>query len=162
MVGQIFSQRRVSLCSQIFVPQFGGDEVSTLGDPAGLYGGASRKNMFDNDDACSLNTSSMDRMCEAQMHGVDPESLRDAGECFDVRLPAGKAGVVLEEGPGGYPVVHSVKPGSPLFKHIRKGDRLCSIEGVDCTGLSPHDVAKKLQAHENADTRILTFSRSVL
>lgn len=25
------------------VPQFGGDEVSTLGDPTGLYGGASRK-----------------------------------------------------------------------------------------------------------------------
>jgi C-terminal processing protease CtpA/Prc len=49
-----------------------------------------------------------------------------------------------------------------LFNHIKTGDRLLSIDGVDCTGLSPHEIAKKLQANEHASSRILTFSRSVL
>jgi C-terminal processing protease CtpA/Prc len=117
--------------------------------------------MFE-DDACSLNTNSLNRMLDSATNAVDPESLRDPGECFDVRLPAGKAGVILDEGRDGNPVVHSVKPGSPLFNHIKTGDRLLSIDGVDCTGLSPHEIAKKLQANEHASSRILTFSRSVL
>jgi len=104
----------------------------------------------------------MNRMLDHATHAVDPESLRDPGECFDVRLPAGKAGIILEEGPDSYPVVHSIKPGSPLMNRVRPGDRLCSIEGIDCAGMSPHVVAKKLQAHEHASSRILSFSRPIL
>lgn len=158
---QILLTRIVSTYSQIIVPHNGGDEVSTLGDPAGLYGGQSRKNMFEADDAFSLNTKSMNRMLDVSgSHGMDAGGLHDPGECFDVRLPPGKAGIILEEGPdGGVPTVHSVKETSPLYRNIRSGDRLCSIEGRDCTGMTPFDVAKRLQASETAPSRILTFSR---
>lgn len=118
--------------------------------------------MFENDDAMSLNTNSLNRMLDSATNVLDPGGLQDPGECFDVRLPAGKAGIILDEGYDGLPVVHSVKPESPLFGRVKPGDRLCSIEGVDCTGLSPHEIAKRLRANETASSRILSFSRPLM
>ena len=165
---------------EIIVPH-GHDDVSTIGDPAGVYSGDStayerQKRIFDDD--YSLNTASLDRIIDVQSSQNDlPEYrespsvnqlpvLRDTptlhapGECFDIAAPHGKLGVILEEdSDDGVPVVHSIKEESPLVGKVLRGDRLCSIDGVDCTGKSPHEVAKLLKYKESAPSRILTFSR---
>ncbi len=149
--------------------------MSTIGDPAGLYSGEStaydrQKRMFDDD--YSMNTASLDRMLDVNTSQNDlpafhempilreTHTLQDPGECFDIAAPRGKLGVILEEdSDDGVPVVHSIKEESPLVGKVLRGDRLCSIDGVDCTGKTPHEVAKLLKYKENETTRILTFSR---
>lgn len=149
--------------------------MSTIGDPAGLYSGEStaydrQKRIFDDD--YSMNTASLERMLDNNtsqndlpaFHEMPPlretPVLQDPGECFDIAAPQGKLGVILEEdSDDGVPVVHSIKEESPLVGKVLRGDRLCSIDGEDCTGKTPHEVAKLLKYKENEPTRILTFSR---
>jgi hypothetical protein len=133
--------------------------------------------MFDDD--YSLNTASLERMIDVQSSRDElppytdetpsfkqlpvlreTPTLHDPGECFDIAAPPGKLGVILEEdSDDGVPVVHSIKEESPLVGRVLRGDRLCSIDGVDCTGKTPHEVAKLLKYKETEPTRILTFSR---
>lgn len=145
--------------------------MSTLGDPIGLSTiGGLREAV---DDTQSLNTASLDRMLDVnttagtsfrtenrQHHLQDHAFLMDPGECFDVNAPPGKLGVILEDySDGGVPIVHDVKQNSPLVGRIMKGDRLCSVDGVDCTGKEALSVAKLLKNRENESSRILTFCR---
>lgn len=116
--------------------------------------------MFE-DDNMSLTTEAFNRVLDAKTtYQRGGPALEDPGECFDVRLPAGRVGVILEDDAEfGMPVVNGVKNGSPLEGRIKNGDRLLSVDGIDCTGKTPHDVAHLLQQNEQSSTRILTFSR---
>lgn len=120
------------------------------------------------EDDGSLNTANLDSMLDS--HTIQTtrtnsqksfhRKIVDPGECFDIRVPAGKLGVILEEfADDGVPIVHDIKQNSPLFGRIVKGDRLCSVDEADCTGMSAHSVAKLLKFREEAPSRILTFSR---
>lgn len=113
------------------------------------------------DDARSMNTEKLDQMLDSNTTypGTAP-ILVDPGECFDVRAPPGKLGVMLEEvSAEDVPIVYALKRGSALDGKVQKGDRLCSVDGIDCTGKSPHDVGELLKFKENTSSRILTFTR---
>jgi hypothetical protein len=149
--------------------QYRNDDLSTLGDPMGTLGdatmGISGRVLKMDDDNQSLNTAALDNMLDARTTcptvATRSPFLVDPGECFDVRVPAGKLGVILEEVTqgGGVPVVHGIKRYSPLVGRVMKGDRLCGVDGVDCTGKSANDVARLLQFREDSPSRMLTFSR---
>jgi C-terminal processing protease CtpA/Prc len=132
---------------EIVVP-YGADDVSTLGDPT----------LFTFNDHRSVVTSSLTKILERQSVPGQEDSL------FDTRLPAGsKAGIVLGETDTGTLVVHSIMDTSPFYGQVKIGDRLCSIDGMDCRGKSPQDIAAILQQRSgNLDSsRILTFARKL-
>lgn len=143
---------------ELWLPNGNDEDISTLGDPIAMSNGAMR--MGGGDDP-SMNTAALDRMLDANTHYPSQQNvLVDPGDCFDVRVPAGKLGVILEEfSEDGYPIVHGVKHNSPLSSRIEKGDRLCSVDGVDCSGKQATGVAKLLKARESESSRILTFYR---
>lgn len=117
-------------------------------------------NIFDEDNH-SMNTEGLDRMLDVgTAYNSASLSRADPGTCFDVRVASGKLGLILEEvSEDDVPMVHAVKSGSPLEGKVQKGDRLCSLDGIDCTGKSPHSVGQLLKYREKASNRILTFSR---
>lgn len=85
---------------------------------------------------------------------VDPE------ERFDVVAPAGKLGMVIDTPNGGVPVVHAIKETSVLADQVRVGDRLMSVDGEDCTGMTAMQVSKLISLKSEKPARVLIFSRS--
>lgn len=85
---------------------------------------------------------------------VDPE------ERFDVVAPAGKLGMVIDTPNGGVPVVHAIKETSVLADQVRVGDRLLSVDGEDCTGMTAMQVSKLISLKSEKPARVLIFSRS--
>ncbi|KAG7366567.1 filamentous hemagglutinin family outer membrane protein [Nitzschia inconspicua] len=85
---------------------------------------------------------------------VDPE------ERFDVVAPAGKLGMVIDTPNGGVPVVHAIKETSVLSDQVQVGDRLLSVDGEDCTGMTAMQVSKLISLKSEKPARVLVFSRS--
>jgi C-terminal processing protease CtpA/Prc len=85
---------------------------------------------------------------------VDPE------ERFDVVAPAGKLGMVIDTPNGGVPVVHAIKETSVLADQVRVGDRLMSVDGEDCTGMTAMQVSNLISLKSEKTARVLVFSRS--
>jgi hypothetical protein len=54
---------------------------------------------------------------------------------FEITVPAGKLGVVIDTPNGGFPIVHAIKDTSILADRVRVGDRLVSVDGQDCTAM---------------------------
>jgi C-terminal processing protease CtpA/Prc len=85
---------------------------------------------------------------------IDPE------ERFDVVAPAGKLGMVIDTPNGSAPVVHAIKETSVLADEVRVGDRLMSVDGEDCTGLTAMQVSKLISMKSEKPARVLVFARS--
>lgn len=85
---------------------------------------------------------------------IDPE------ERFDVVAPAGKLGMVIDTPNGGIPVVHAIKDTSVLIDDVRVGDRLLSVDGEDCTGMTAMQVSKLISLKSNKPARVLVFART--
>ena len=85
---------------------------------------------------------------------IDPE------ERFDVVAPAGKLGMVIDTPNGGIPVVHAIKDTSVLIDSVRVGDRLLSVDGEDCTGMTAMQVSKLISLKSNKPARVLVFART--
>ena len=133
------------------------DNVSDLGE-SGYFPGFQQ--MYDGQ---SLTTKGFEAMLDAKTIANNPGTLsgmEEPGECYDVALPAGKAGILLVDDPEtGLPVVHQVNKTSPLHGQVEKGDVLVSLEGNDCTNLTAAQVARKLQSNDDVSSRVVTFSR---
>lgn len=84
----------------------------------------------------------------------------DPEERFDVVAPAGKLGMVIDTPNGGIPVVHAIKDTSVLADQIRVGDRLLSVDGEDCTGMTAMQVSKMISLKSEKPARVLVFTRS--
>ena len=85
---------------------------------------------------------------------IDPE------ERFDVVAPAGKLGMVIDTPSGGIPVVHAIKDTSVLVDQVCVGDRLLSVDGEDCTGMTAMQVSKLISLKSEKPARVLVFARS--
>ena len=85
---------------------------------------------------------------------IDPE------ERFDVVAPAGKLGMVIDTPNGGIPVVHAIKDTSVLIDSVRVGDRLLSVDGEDCIGMTAMQVSKLISLKSNKPARVLVFART--
>lgn len=85
--------------------------------------------------------------------GDDAEEKR-----FEVQVPPGKLGMVIDTPNGGVPVVHAIKPESVLANKVKVGDRLISVDGEDVTTMTAVQVSKLISIKSNKQ-RVLVFVR---
>ena len=78
---------------------------------------------------------------------------------FQVNVPPGKVGLVLETTEIGDPVVEEVKPTSPMVGEVEVGDRLLSIDGQDTRSLSAQVVSQVIAFKKDNPVRVFKFGR---
>ena len=88
------------------------------------------------------------------------EQFKDPEERIDVVAPAGKLGMVIDTPNGGIPVVHAIKDTSVLIDQVQVGDRLLSVDGEDCTGMTAMQVSKLISLKSTKPVRVLVFART--
>lgn len=81
------------------------------------------------------------------------------GEHFSVVAPSGKLGMVIDTPNGGIPVVHAIKDTSVLADQVCVGDRLMSVDGEDCSGMTAMQVSKLISLKSEKPARVLVFAR---
>jgi C-terminal processing protease CtpA/Prc len=79
---------------------------------------------------------------------------------FEITVPAGKLGMVIDTPNGGFPIVHAIKDTSILADRVRVGDRLVSVDGQDCTTMSALQVSKLISLKSGQTARVLVFVRN--
>ena len=77
---------------------------------------------------------------------------------FEVTVPPGKLGIVMDNSPSGTPMVFAVKPESVLSRDVQVGDRLLAVDQEDVTVMSAIQVSKLISLKNDQD-RTLTFCR---
>jgi len=82
-----------------------------------------------------------------------------ADERFEVAVPPGKLGMVIDTPNGGVPVVHAIKTDSVMADRVRVGDRLISVDGEDVTTMTAVQVSKLISLRSDQH-RLLVFVRS--
>jgi len=82
------------------------------------------------------------------------DSLRS--DCY---APPGKLGVAIDSGVDGKPIVHRIKPGSPLEGFLVPMDRIVAIDDVDTTCMSAADVTHLMVKKMN-QRRKISFVRT--
>jgi hypothetical protein len=80
------------------------------------------------------------------------------GERFDVDVPTGKLGMVVDTPHGGVPVVHAVKDDSILVGRVQVGDRLVAVDHEDVTRMSAVEVSTLIH-RKSGKARVLSFVR---
>jgi hypothetical protein len=81
-----------------------------------------------------------------------------AEDKFEVTVPAGKLGMVIDTPNGGVPVVHAIKTESVLSTSVQVGDKLVSVDGEDVTAMTAVQVSKLISLKSDRK-RILAFVR---
>jgi hypothetical protein len=81
-----------------------------------------------------------------------------AEDKFEVTVPAGKLGMVIDTPNGGVPVVHAIKTESILSTTVRVGDKLVSVDGEDVTAMTAVQVSKLISLKSDQQ-RVLAFIR---
>ena len=79
---------------------------------------------------------------------------------FEITVPAGKLGMVIDTPNGGFPIVHAIKDTSILADRVRVGDRLVSVDGQDCTTMTAVQVSKLISTKSEQESRVLVFVRT--
>jgi hypothetical protein len=97
----------------------------------------------------------------------DPTTI---GERYDVVAPAGKLGLVIGCSPsvdvfpliGGWPEVRAIMDtGVIANRGVQVGDRVLSVNGVDCTTMTPLQVSKLIGQDSDMPGRVLVFAMPV-
>lgn len=78
---------------------------------------------------------------------------------FEVHVPPGKLGMVIDTPNGGVPIVHAIKPESILADKVLVGDRLVSVDDEDVTSMTAVQVSKLISVKSDKN-RILKFVRN--
>mmetsp|Transcript_40364 Transcript_40364/g.84011 ORF Transcript_40364/g.84011 Transcript_40364/m.84011 type:complete len:253 (-) Transcript_40364:355-1113(-) len=151
------------------------NDVSTLGDP--VLGGSGMMDMNGGEAQPDEQTASVENDYDyhkeylraqgiASLDSVDRIS-SDASldiqyacghERFEVKVPPGKLGMVIDTPNGGVPMVHAIKPESVLASQVKVGDRLLVVDGDDVTFMTAMQVSK-LIALKSDQERIMVFVR---
>jgi len=158
--------------------EFGGvaDDVSTIGDP--LPPGMAR-DMIHDDPTIAGNVSlpwdvQQDIHGNTSLRSIDDTSsnLVSKDDCtlenqynavaqFEVAVPAGMLGLVLESSvEDGVPIVHAIKPTSPLADLVKIGDALIKVDGIDVAYRHASDVSRLIAKRKDKPIRNFLFSRS--
>lgn len=90
-----------------------------------------------------------------------PSSFRYKNDTtFQVLLPAGKAGMVLNTPTEGWgPTVYYVKPDCAVANKVQVGDMLLSADGQDCTHMTALEASRLLSKKADNAKRLLVFAR---
>lgn len=75
---------------------------------------------------------------------------------FEVVVPPGKLGMVIDTPNGGVPAVRAIKPESVLASKVRVGDRLVAVDGDDVTAMTTVQVSKLISLKAD-QKRVLAF-----
>jgi hypothetical protein len=193
--------------TEILVEQQNDDDISTLGDPVGFYGGGMVLQDGERDERTAsvgddydyarqfprdgphekyglnsvADSNQMSRVSSNQSGyskvGLGPMAASvfsdDASfeqafgvggengveEKFEVDVPPGKLGMVIDTPNGGVPVVHAIKSESILFDSVKVGDRLVSVNGEDVTAMTALQVSKLISLKADQH-RVLVFIRN--
>jgi hypothetical protein len=78
---------------------------------------------------------------------------------FQVDVPAGKVGLVLETSSVGDPVVQEVKASSPMAGQVQVGDRLLSVDGQDVSNVMITTVSRIIASKQYNPVRRFKFGR---
>jgi hypothetical protein len=78
---------------------------------------------------------------------------------FEVEVPPGKLGMVIDTPNNGVPVVHAIKQESVLCDRVYVGDRLVSVDGEDVTSMTAVQVSKLISLKSD-QRRLLVFLRA--
>lgn len=78
---------------------------------------------------------------------------------FEVQVPPGKLGMVIDTPNNGVPVVHAIKQESILCDRVHVGDRLISVDGEDVTSMTAVQVSKLISLKSDQQ-RLLVFLRA--
>jgi hypothetical protein len=68
-------------------------------------------------------------------HKYKPQKSPLAAEIYDVYVPRGRLGLIIDTKSTG-PIVHAIKPSSSLIGILEKGDFILAINDVDTTNMS--------------------------
>lgn len=77
---------------------------------------------------------------------------------FDVNVPPGKLGMVIDTPNSGVPIVHAIKPESVLANKVLVGDKLVKVDGEDVTSMTAVQVSKMISVRSEQH-RVLSFVR---
>ncbi|KAL7581628.1 hypothetical protein ACA910_022180 [Epithemia clementina (nom. ined.)] len=75
---------------------------------------------------------------------------------FEVVVPPGKLGMVIDTPNGGVPAVRAIKPESVLASKVKVGDRLIAVDGDDVTAMTTVQVSKLISLKSDQQ-RVLAF-----
>jgi C-terminal processing protease CtpA/Prc len=87
------------------------------------------------------------------------EQFAKQDECFEVRAPPGKLGIIVDLSDNGEPCVRAVRSDSVLANEVKIGDRLISVDGEICTDMSAEHVSKLIAVKSNQECRKIMFVR---
>jgi len=134
------------------------DESSTEGKKS-LYSWLSRRSSTKSESANyglgfrRTSILSKDDSFEVQFDEVESD------EQFEVAVPPGKLGMVIDTPNGSVPVVHAIRPDSVMADRVRIGDQLISVDDEDVTTWTSIQVCKLIASKSDQD-RLLVFFRS--
>jgi hypothetical protein len=81
---------------------------------------------------------------------------------FQVDVPAGKVGLLLETSNAGNLLVHEVKASSPMAGQVQVGDRLLSVDGLDMSNVMATTVSRIIASKHRNPVRRFKFGRPIL
>ena len=96
------------------------------------------------------------QICPSTLFSKDDTTLVNE---FQVDVPAGKVGLVLETSYAGDPVVHEVKASSPMAGQVQVGDRLLSVDGQDVSNVMATTVSRIIASKQYNPVRRFKFGR---
>lgn len=79
-------------------------------------------------------------------------------EIIKVLVAPGKLGIVLDDKPGSAPVIHAIKPTSPLFGRVQVGDQIIKMNDERISDMAAYDISRLISDKSDED-RILEFHR---
>jgi hypothetical protein len=142
-------------------------EVSTLGDPVFGGGGmnmnggethpdeqtASVGNDYDYHKQYLKSQGIVSLDSEGRMSSDVSLEIQYGSERFEIRVPPGKLGMVIDTPNGGVPMVHAIKADSALSSQVKVGDRLIFVDGDDVTFMTAMQVSRliALKADQQRD-----------
>ena len=87
------------------------------------------------------------------------EQFAGTDECFEVSVPPGKLGVIVDLSENGEPIVRAIKPDSILADEVKIGDRLLSVDGEGCSEMSAEQVSRLIAMKAGQPYRKIMFCR---
>lgn len=117
------------------------------------FGSEQNYSVSESQEADPLTLSKDDKTLEAEYL---QESLESSS--FEVHVPSGTVGLVLETSVDTNPVVYEIRDSSPIIG-VEVGDRLLSVDGLDVTGMWASDVSRLIASKRNQPIRKFVFAR---
>jgi hypothetical protein len=87
------------------------------------------------------------------------EQFAGTDECFEVSVPPGRLGVIVDLSDSGEPMVRAIKPESILADEVKIGDRLLSVDGEGCSEMTAEQVSKLIAVKASQPCRKIMFCR---